>query len=49
MRIQKRRYLYFTIMFFAITWPIHGITAYNQYIEEQNEHGQPIEMNLFLE
>jgi len=34
-------------MFFAITWLIHGITAYNQFVSEQNEHGQPVSMNLF--
>ncbi len=44
---KKRGYLYVTIMFFAITWLLHGITAYNQFIEEQYEHGQPVAMNLF--
>ena len=44
---KKRGYLYVTIMFFAITWLIHGITAYNQFVSEQNEHGQPVSMNLF--
>ena len=34
-------------MFFAITWLLHGITAYNRFIEEQYEHGQPVAMNLF--
>jgi hypothetical protein len=33
-------------MFFAITWLIHGITAFNQFVE-QNEHSQPVAMNLF--
>jgi hypothetical protein len=44
---KKRGYLYVTIMFFAVSWLVHGITAYNQFVEEQNEHGQPVEMNLF--
>ena len=44
---KKRGYLYVTLMFFAITWLLHGITAYNQFIEEQYEHGQPVAMNLF--
>jgi hypothetical protein len=44
---KKRGYLCVTIMFFAITWLLHGITAYNQFIEEQYEHGQPVAMNLF--
>jgi hypothetical protein len=45
--IKKRGYLYVTIMFFAVSWLIHGITAYNQFVEEQNEHGQPVVMNVF--
>ena len=45
--IKKRGYLYITIMFFAVSWLIHGITAYNQFVEEQNEHGQPVIMNIF--
>ena len=44
---KKRGYLYVTLMFFAITWLLHGITAYNQFIEEQYQHGQPVAMNLF--
>jgi|SRR5215210_1650170 len=44
---KKRGYLYVTIMFFAVSWLIHGITAYNQFVEEQNQHGQSIEMNVF--
>jgi uncharacterized short protein YbdD (DUF466 family) len=44
---KKRGYLYVTIIFFAVSWLIHGVTAYNQFVEEQNEHGQPIIMNLF--
>jgi hypothetical protein len=48
MREFKRRgYLYVTLMFFAVSWLIHGITAYNQFVEEQNEHGQPVVMNVF--
>ncbi len=34
-------------MFFAITWLLHGITEYNQFIEEQYEHDQPVAMNFF--
>jgi hypothetical protein len=34
-------------MFFAVSWLVHGITAYNQFADEQNEHGQPLEMNAF--
>ena len=34
-------------MFFAVTWLIHGITAFNQFVSEQNEHGQPVAMNFF--
>ncbi len=26
---------------------MHGITAYNQFADEQNEHGQPFEINAF--
>jgi hypothetical protein len=44
---KKRGYLYVTITFFAITWLIHGITAYNQFVEEQQDHGQPLTMNTF--
>jgi hypothetical protein len=44
---KKRGYLYVTIMFFAVTWLIHGITAFKQFVSEQNEHGQPVTMNLF--
>ena len=44
---KKRSYLYVTIMFFAISWLVHGITAYNQFADEQNEHGQSFEMNAF--
>jgi hypothetical protein len=44
---KKRGYLYVTIMFFSISWLIHGITAFNQFAEEQNQHGQSIEMNIF--
>lgn len=44
---KKRGYLYVTIMFFAVAWLIHGITAFNQFVSEQNEHGQPVTMNLF--
>ncbi len=44
---KKRGYLYVTIMFFAISWLVHGITAYNQFADEQNEHGQPFEINAF--
>jgi hypothetical protein len=44
---KKRGYLYVTITFFAITWLIHGITAYNQFVEEQQDHGQPLTMNAF--
>ncbi|NOJ32599.1 MAG: hypothetical protein DA329_10720, partial [Candidatus Nitrosocosmicus sp.] len=40
-------YLYVTITFFAITWLIHGITAYNQFIQEQQDHQQPVTTNLF--
>jgi hypothetical protein len=45
--IKKRGYLYVTIMFFAVTWLIHGITAFCQFVSEQNEHDQPVVMNLF--
>jgi hypothetical protein len=34
-------------MFFAVTWVIHGITTFNQFVSEQNEHDQPVAMNLF--
>ncbi|MGD9535218.1 MAG: DUF6766 family protein [Candidatus Nitrosocosmicus sp.] len=44
---KKRGYLYVTISFFAVSWLIHGITAYNQYTEEQKEHDQSIIMNSF--
>ena len=44
---KKRGYLYVTITFFAITWLIHGITAYNQFVQEQQDHAQPVSMNLF--
>lgn len=44
---KKRGYLYVTITFFAITWLIHGITAYNQFIQEQQDHQQPVTTNLF--
>jgi hypothetical protein len=44
---KKRGYLYATIAFFAVSWLIHGITAFNQFVEEQNQHGQQIEMNVF--
>jgi hypothetical protein len=44
---KKRGYLYVTITFFAVSWLIHGITAFNQFAEEQNQHGQQIEMNVF--
>lgn len=44
---KKRGYLYVTITFFAVSWVIHGITAYNQYSEEQKEHNQPVNMNSF--
>lgn len=44
---KKRGYLYVTITFFAVTWMIHGFTAFNQYSEEQKEHGQPVNLNSF--
>lgn len=44
---KKRGYLYVTIIFFAVSWLIHGITAFNQFASEQNEHGQPISMSIF--
>jgi hypothetical protein len=44
---KKRGYLYVTIIFFAVSWLIHGITAFNQFVEEQNQHSQPISMNVF--
>ncbi len=44
---KKRSYLYVTIMFFAISWLVHGITAYNQFSDEQKQHGQPFELNAF--
>jgi hypothetical protein len=44
---KKRSYLYVTIMFFAVSWVIHGITAFNQFVDEKNQHGQPIAMNIF--
>lgn len=44
---KKRGYLYVTIMLFSVSWLIHGITAFNQFVEEQNQHGQPISMNIF--
>jgi hypothetical protein len=44
---KKRSYLYVTIMFFAISWLVHGITAYNQFVSEQKEHVQPFEINAF--
>jgi hypothetical protein len=45
--IKKRGYLYVTIALFATSWLIHGITAYNQFSDEQKEHGQPFEINAF--
>lgn len=45
--LKKRGYLYVTITFFAVSWLIHGITAYNQYAEEQKAHSQPVIMNSF--
>ena len=44
---KKRGYLYVTIIFFAVSWLIHGVTAFNQFVDEQNQHGQPISMNVF--
>ena len=44
---KKRGYLYVTIIFFAVSWLIHGITAFNQFVDEQNQHNQPISMNIF--
>jgi hypothetical protein len=44
---KKRGYLYVTIMLFAGSWLIHGITAYNQFVEEQNQHNQPVSMPVF--
>jgi hypothetical protein len=44
---KKRSYLYVTIMLFAGSWLIHGITAYNQFVEEQNQHNQPVSMPVF--
>ena len=44
---KKRGYLYVTNMFLAVTWLIHGITTFNQFVSEQNEHDQPVAMNLF--
>ncbi len=44
---KKRGYLYVTIAFFAISWLIHGITAFNQFSEEQTEHEQPVKMSHF--
>lgn len=44
---KKRGYLYVTIIFFAVSWLIHGITAFNQFVDEQNQHGQPVIMNAF--
>ncbi|HKX97601.1 MAG TPA: DUF6766 family protein [Candidatus Nitrosocosmicus sp.] len=44
---KKRGYLYVTIIFFAVSWLIHGVTAFNQFVEEQNQHNQPISMNIF--
>ncbi len=34
-------------MFLAVTRLIHGITTFNQFVSEQNEHDQPVAMNLF--
>jgi hypothetical protein len=34
-------------MLFAGSWLIHGITAYNQFVEEQNQHNQPVSMPVF--
>ncbi|VFJ15156.1 DUF6766 family protein [Candidatus Nitrosocosmicus franklandus] len=44
---KKRGYLYVTLIFFAISWIIHGVTAFNQFADEQNQHHQPILMNVF--
>ncbi len=44
---KKRGYLYVTNMFLAVTRLIHGITTFNQFVSEQNEHDQPVAMNLF--
>ncbi len=44
---KKRSYLYVTIAFFTISWLIHGITAFNQYVDEQIEHEQTVKMNQF--
>ena len=44
---KKRSYLYVTIMLFAGSWLIHGITAYNQFVEEQSQHNQPVSMSVF--
>jgi hypothetical protein len=44
---KKRSYLYVTIMLFAGSWLIHGITAYNQFVEEQNQHNQLVSMPVF--
>jgi hypothetical protein len=44
---KKRGYLYVTIIFFAVSWLIHGVTAFNQFVDEQNQHNQPISMNIF--
>ena len=44
---KKRSYLYVTIAFFTISWLIHGITAFNQYVEEQIEHEQTVKMSQF--
>ena len=44
---KKRGYLYVTLMLFAGSWLIHGITAYNQFVEEQNQHNQPVSMPVF--
>lgn len=44
---KKRGYLYVTIMLFAGLWLIHGISAYNQFVEEQNQHNQPVSMSVF--
>jgi hypothetical protein len=44
---KKRGYLYVTIIFFGVSWLIHGVTAFNQFVDEQNQHNQPISMNIF--
>ena len=44
---KKRSYIYVAKIFFAIAWLVHGITAYNQFVDEQKEHRQPFEINAF--